>query len=402
MNRRQFLEASAGAALCPILVAGDHVKSGVLKDFTITRVTGFRHVCPRPKYIGKNAYLGDHGRETADDVLRIDTDQGLEGIGVGTVSQEDARKLIGHTLDKYWKPGVGVVSPLGRVDHALFDLVGKALKVPAWKLIGAQGPEWVPVYDGSFYFSDLMPEYKDRGVARLLDEIDASQQLGHRAFKLKVGRGHKWMEKEAGFRRDVEVVRAVRKRIGKDAKLMVDANNGFGLETTKRWLDAVGDDLFWIEEPFPEVVAQDLELKAFMRKKGWGTRIADGESAVVVGHFDTFIEHEAIDVLQPDIRAFGLTLQWDLARKMAARPGLRLAPHNWGSFLGFYMMLVLARGIPNFLTAEQDPSASDLFDTSDFRFKEGRVRVPDTPGCGLRLHEDVFQQKYAREAWIVR
>jgi L-alanine-DL-glutamate epimerase-like enolase superfamily enzyme len=401
MNRRHFLGLSTGLLVGAALPGDADVRAGALKDFRITRVTGFRHVCPRPKFIGKNAFLGDHGRETAEDVLRIATNQGVEGIGIGTATPELARKLIGHRLDEYWKPRLGVVSPLGRADHALFDLIGKALHVPAWKLIGGQGPEWVPVYDGSFYFSDLMPEYKDRGVARLLEEIEASLQAGHRAFKIKVGRGHKWMEEKAGFRRDVEVVQAIRRRIGKEATLMVDANNGFGLETTKRWLDAVGDDLFWIEEPFPEVVEQDLELKAFLRQKGWKTRIADGESAHEVRHFDPFLEPEAIDVLQPDIRHFGLTLQWELARKMASRPALKLAPHNWGSFLGLYMMLVLARGIPNFLLAEQDPSTSDLFDVSGFEFKDGKMRVPDTPGCGLRLREDVFREKYAKGAWVV-
>ena len=104
---------------------------------------------------------------------------------------------------------------------------------------------------------------------------------------------------------------------------------------------------------------------------------------------------------QPDIRALGLTLQWEMSRRLAAKPALKLAPHNWGSFLGFYMMLVLARGIPNFVAAEQDPSRSDLFDTSAFEFKEGKTRVPDVPGCGLRLREDIFKEKYQKSAWVV-
>jgi L-alanine-DL-glutamate epimerase-like enolase superfamily enzyme len=182
----------------------------------------------------------------------------------------------------------------------------------------------------------------------------------------------------------------------------VDANNGFrDLDGAKKWLDAVGDDLFWVEEPFPEEVKRDLELKEYLRKKGWKTRIADGESARDVGHFDDFIKSEALDVLQPDIRAFGLTKQWELSRKITTKPGIKLAPHNWGSFLGLYMQLVLARGIPNFLMAEQDTSTSDLFDTSAFEFKEGKVRVPDLPGCGLRLREDIFAKKYLKDAWVV-
>jgi L-alanine-DL-glutamate epimerase-like enolase superfamily enzyme len=152
---------------------------------------------------------------------------------------------------------------------------------------------------------------------------------------------------------------------------------------------------------FPEVVEQDLRLKDYLRKKGWKTRIADGESASEISHFDSFVQSEAIDVLQPDMRAFGMTLQWAMSRRIATKPGIQLAPHNWGSFLGLYMQLQLARGIPNFFAAEQDRSESDLFDTSAFHFKEGKMRVPDLPGAGLILREEVFNRKYRADAWTV-
>ena len=403
MNRRELLSAGAATVAGASLAPGQGtIKTDNLKTFKVTKVTGFRHVCPRPKLIGKNSRLDVHGKQTSDNVLRIATDQGIEGIGYGgATTPENARELLGHTLDDYWKAGAGVVSPLGRADHALYDLAGKALGVPAWKLLGGQGPAWVPVYDGSIYFNDLLPEFEDKGVARLLEEVEMGLNAGHRAFKIKVGRGAKWMEARAGFQRDVEVVQAIRKRVGKDVKLMVDANNGFDLDGTMRWLDAVGDDLFFVEEMFPEVVEQDLRLKEYLRKKGWKTLVADGESARDVGHFDPFIEHEALDVLQPDMRALGITLQWELSRRALARPSIKLAPHNWGSFLGLYLQLVLARGIPNFLIAEEDRSTSDLFDTSAFVMKDGRMSVPDTPGCGLVLREDVFQKTYREAAWVV-
>jgi D-galactarolactone cycloisomerase len=405
MNRRTFLLSTlALPAASATTGAAQQNQLDQLKNFRITRVTGFRHICPRPKLVGNNARLGVHGRQTQDAVLRIATNQGVEGVGSGSATPELARKLIGLTLNQVWQPGTGVVnSPLGRADHALFDLVGKALKTPAWRLIGAKGPEWVPIYDGSIYFNDLLPEFKEQGVKRLLTEVETSLKAGHKAFKIKVGRGFKWMEPKAGFQRDIDVVRAIRKLVGKDIRLMVDANNGFDLDTTLRWLDQVGDtNLYFIEEMFPEELDQDLKLKEYLRKRRWETLVADGESAREIKHFDPFIERSALDVLQPDIRAFGLTLQWELSRRLKERPAIKLAPHNWGSFLGLYMQVVLARGLPNFLTAEQDPSTSDLFDTSAFTFKDGRMRVPDLPGCGLTLREEVFKKSYAGQAWTVQ
>ena len=164
------------------------------------------------------------------------------------------------------------------------------------------------------------------------------------------------MEQEAGFRRDVEVVRAIRKLVGKDVKLMVDANNGFDLDGTMRWLDAVGDDLFFVEEMFPEVVEQDLKLKEYLKAKGWKTLVADGESAREVEHFDPYIKAGALDVLQPDIRAFGLTLQWELSRRAAAAGTRRSAgAAQLGLVPGpLHAWSCSARGIPNFLMAEED------------------------------------------------
>jgi D-galactarolactone cycloisomerase len=403
MDRRHFLRSVLSAPLAGAAAgAAPQKQLEQLQPFRITRVTGFRHIGRRPKLVGNNARLGVHGQETREDVLRIATNQGIEGIGIGATKPELARKLVGMTLDQIWRPGVGVVSPLGRADHALFDLVGKALKAPAWRLMGGAGPEWVPVYDGSIYFNDLLPEHKDLGVKRLLTEVESSLKAGHRAFKIKIGRGFKWLERKAGDLRDIEVVRAIRKLVGKEVHLMVDANNGYELDSTVRFLDQVGDtNLYFIEEMFEEQVDQDLKLKEHIRKRGWTTLVADGESAREVKHFEPFIERGALDVLQPDIRAFGLTLQWELSRRLKARPAIKLAPHNWGSHLGLHMQLVLARGIPNFLIAEEDISTSDLFDTSAFTFKDGRARVPDIPGCGLSLREEIFKKHYAAQAWVV-
>jgi D-galactarolactone cycloisomerase len=413
MNRRHFLGSSLALPLtAAATLAGDAKQRDQLKPFRITRVTGFRHEGPRPKLVGYNARLGIHGSTTRDSVLRIATNQGIEGIGSGNVTQETARKLLGMTLDQIWRPGEGVVSPLGRADHALYDLIGKALKLPSWRLLGGQGLEWVPIYDGSIYFNDLLPEHKERGVKQLLSEVEASLKRGHRAFKIKIGRGFKWMGRKEGDQRDLEVVRAIRKLVGKEVRLMVDANNGYDLEGTLRFLDQAGDtELTFIEEMFPEDVGQDLKLKEHIRKRGWRTLVADGESAQEVKHFEPFIERDALDVLQPDMRRFGLTLQWELSRRLDARRAARrepaasdikLAPHNWGSHLGLYMQLVLARGIPNFLMAEEDISSSDLFDTSAFVFKDGRMQVPSVPGCGINLRDEIFKKRYAGQAWVAQ
>ena len=88
--------------------------------------------------------------------------------------------------------------PLGSRTMVLWDLAGKILKRPVYQLLGGTGPGKVPVYDGSIYFSDLLPQYAAKWQDRFKEEIDMAMQAGHRAFKIKIGRGKKSMERESG------------------------------------------------------------------------------------------------------------------------------------------------------------------------------------------------------------
>ena len=65
-----------------------------------------------------------------------------------------------------------MTGPLGNGTMPLWDLAGKSLRTPAYKLLGGAGQEKVPVYDGSIYFADLLPQYADRWQDRFKEEID--------------------------------------------------------------------------------------------------------------------------------------------------------------------------------------------------------------------------------------
>jgi L-alanine-DL-glutamate epimerase-like enolase superfamily enzyme len=332
-------------------------------------------------------------------MLRIETDAGIEGIGPanGGFSEKSARRMLGTDPLRYYDSGTALSSPLGRRDTALWDLVGKLLEAPVWKLLGGMGPEWVPAYDGSFYFSDLDPAHAGRGISRILEEIDQSLAAGHRSFKLKVGRGFRWMEPEAGLRRDVEVVRAVRTHIGPELRLVVDANDGYNPAMARRFLEESDAGLLFMEELFPENVEEDLALREWLRARGSSTMIADGESIYHPRVYRPFIAARALDVLQSNIHAFGLEKMAALSRATVPA-GMSLAPNNFGSFLGFYLEVILGRGIPNLLLAEEDPSENEILDVEGFEFRDGHRRAPDVPGCGWRVRGGALETK-ARIIW---
>ena len=375
--------------------------TGVLEEIRVVGVQGFTHSTRRRKFIGKNARRDDHGSAASEPAVRIFTDSGFQGIGFGRTAPQEAQGLIGLPLSELWHPDAGVSSTLGRADHAVFDLVGKALDLPIWKLLGARGPAAVPVYDTTLYFHDLLPDHAARGIGRLLDELEQGLEQGFRQFKVKVGRGARWMEAREGMRRDIDVIQALARAAPPGTRFMADANNQFGLENTRRFLGEVGAHISFIEEPFPESLEDGIVLRTWIADNHFDVLLADGESEHDPEKLFDLADRGGLDVLQPDIRALGLTLQSRLAQAVSGHTRLKLAPHCWGSFLGTYKMLQLARGAPGILTCEIDHMTSDLFDDSLWTLRDGTIAVPDAPGTGLAIREDVFERCCLPGAWQI-
>ncbi|MGB7159083.1 MAG: enolase C-terminal domain-like protein [Tepidisphaeraceae bacterium] len=403
-SRRQFLRgiaSSAGAVMALATAAplrAADVRGG---DIRITRIVAFDLHARRNKVAGKNARLDVHGDSAVDPMVRIYTNaDGVEGIGVCRASKEKLAELLGRDPGEFLDAkNHRMRSPLGSQTMPLWDLVARMQDKPVCELLGAPPatePRKVPVYDGSIYFADLLPQYADAWEDRFKREIDMGLELGHRAFKIKIGRGAKWMAREDGDARDVAVVRLIRDHAGKDVLLGVDANNGYDLDGAKRFLDRAGDvNLAFTEEMFPEVVEQCLALKEFFRARKWDTLLADGETQGELDVFKPFIAAKAIDVLQADMNRFGvdgILTEADMGRPQ----GITVAPHNWGSLLGFYQQLQVGAAIDNFYRAERDPLSSDVLIADGFTIKDGYATLPPTSGFGLRLNE----ARFAAEAKI--
>jgi len=395
MRRRDFLAAAAGTMLLPCRLRGAAATEcrpseadRLPRDVNITRIVGFDLISRRSKVVGKNSRRGVHGDRARDRMVRIFTNAGLEGLGSCGVNGRVLAGLLGKNPFRHYDTSKQrITGPLGSQTMPLWDLAGKVLKKPAYQLFGGKGPKRVPVYDGSYCFQDLLPQHASRWKDRFKEEIDTGLKLGHQALKLKVGRGAKWMERAAGDARDIEVLQLVRKHLGRDGIIGTDANNGYDLAGTKRFLARAGElDMAFVEEMFPEQVDQCLELKRFIAAGGWKTLLADGETQGNLDAFKPFIRTGAIDVLQGDMRRFGF--EGILTEAAWARPqGVLVAPHNWGSLVGFYMQLHVGRAITNFYRAEHDPLSTDLLIADGYKIADGTCTVPDAPGFGLKLDE---------------
>jgi L-rhamnonate dehydratase len=276
----------------------------------------------RPRSAGHNARLGEHGRSVRVPTIRILTDERLAGFGFSNADDEQLRRLIGRDPEELVGPD-GRVTPDARdAEFPLLDLVGRIRGVPVHRLLGsdahqrpganggrASGPAplAVPCYDTSLYIDDLFLPTDDEAAALIAGEARQGCERGHRAFKLKVGRGARWMETEAGTRRDIAVIRAVRREIGSDARLMIDANNGYTLNLAKRVLAETADcALYWIEEPFHEDRVLCEALREWIDGEGMATLLADGEGDASP-RIEQMVRDGVIDVLQYDLLAHGFS-----------------------------------------------------------------------------------------------
>ena len=411
MNRRHFLLSLAASGVVRA-VPRDQVK---ITRITLASIEGRFH-----KFVAMNSQgARPAGHTYSNTLVRIATDQGVEGIGVmGYAAPNDAflgalKTLVGANPLELYELNAGhivgraashasLLTQYMHLDGPLFDLIGKLNAVPCWKLIGDAVREQVEVYDGTLYFSDIW--FKDRGVRAVLEEVEESLKKGYAAMKFKVGRGWRWMEKDAGMRRDLEVFRAARKLAGPKFKILADANNAYrdDFERARHFLSEARDlNLYWIEEIFPESVEQYSRLRERMEKAGMKTLIADGENLEDPSAFEPYLKPKRlIDALQMDIRRGGFLGNLEMAR-LGEPAGAISVPHNWASQIGGLMGLHLSKAVKSVTAAEDDRSTCDTIIADGYVFKSGSYTLPDTFGLGIRLSEAVYKEKYRSKEIVV-
>jgi D-galactarolactone cycloisomerase len=402
MQRRRFLFSMAGAAASGYIPA-----SGArIARITVAPIQGRFH-----KFVAMNSYdEAPKGHTYENWLVRVLTGEGAEGIGVMSGRptaefQSAARKLLGADPMSVYRMEDGRIT--GRatayddllrrychLDGPLFDLVGKLTGKPCWKLIGEAVRDRVEVYDGTLYFADVW--FRDQGARAVVEEAEEAVRKGYLGMKFKVGRGWKWLEKQAGLERDIEVLKAARKAVGPAPKILADANNGYRDDFEGGWrlLEATADvSLYWMEEIFPENTGDYRRLRERMERAGLKTLIADGESVGDPEAFRPYLAPERlIDVLQMDIRRGGFLANVEMAR-MGEAAGAISVPHNWASQVGLFMGLHLAKAVESVTAAEDDRSTCDLILAEGYEFRDGYYTVSDAPGLGIRIDETLYRQK---------
>jgi L-alanine-DL-glutamate epimerase-like enolase superfamily enzyme len=251
---------------------------------------------------------------------------------------------------------------LGAFDVALYDLKARRAGLSLAKLLGSWR-ESVACYNTSGGFLHTPLE-------RLLVNAAASRERGIGGIKLKVGQPDRAL--------DIRRVEAVRKHLGDDAPLMVDANQQWDRPTAQRMCRVFEDfNLVWIEEPLD---AYDHEGHAALAA-AFDTPIATGEMLTSAAEHVDLIRHRAADVLMPDApRVGGITPFLKIAAQ-AESAGLMLAPH-----FAMELHVHLAACFPSEPWVEHFDWLEPLFNER-LEIRDGRMLVPTRPGLGFSLSE---------------
>jgi L-alanine-DL-glutamate epimerase-like enolase superfamily enzyme len=378
-----------------------------LENPRIVRIEWGRLEGRRPRKAGCNARLGEHGIAVRPGVARITTEDGAVGFGACRATRDQAQAVLGTRLQEAFLPERGASDTWLPLEYPLWDLAGKRAGKPVYALAAAAAgrpeselprPFRAPCYDTSLYFDDLHLASEAEAAALIAAEAREGFDRGHRAFKIKVGRGARHLPLEEGTRRDIAVVRAVREAVGPEPPIMLDANNGYNLNLAKRVLDETGDcGVFWLEEAFHEDPVLYRDLRAWLDDRGLRTLIADGEGSAAPGLMD-WAREKIVDVIQYDIFGHGFT-RWLATGRQLDAWGARTAAHHYGGHYGNYASGHLAAAIRNFTFVEWDEATTPGLDASAYAVQDGQVTIPDAPGFGLALDEAVFARAVANEGY---
>lgn len=363
----------------------------------IVKVEWARLEGQRPRAAGCNARLGMHGLTTRTPIVRITTNDGATGFGACFADPATYSRLLDANTNSLFSSNHGVNDEWLPFEYPIWDLIGTLESLPVYALaarvVGQPPPLKLQAscYDTSLYIDDLHLSNDEAAVQLMVEEARAGMRRGHTAFKLKVGRGARHMPLEAGTRRDILVIKAVREAIGCRAQLMLDANNGYNLNLAKRVLEETAAcNIYWLEEAFHEDQVFYQDLSDWMRSNGMRILIADGEGEAST-HLLDWAAKRLINVVQYDIFGHGFT-RWLHTGKHLDSLNVLSAPHHYGGHYGNYVACHLAGAIQHFASVEWDESHTPGIDGSRYSIESGQVNVPDLPGFSVLLDEDVFQR----------
>jgi L-alanine-DL-glutamate epimerase-like enolase superfamily enzyme len=296
-----------------------------------------------------------------------------------------------------------VICAMGAIDMALWDIKGKALGLPIYKLLGGAHKEHIVPYASLQPNGKTVREYGDSLVAW----AKRAKAYGYQAAKMECTLNGPYNHTGLkGTDEDLtEIVSLCREAVGKDFKMMVDVQYLWydaksALRTIRKWEDL---DIYFLETPLQ---IDNLEGYATLSRDA-PMRIAAGEWQNTRFEFLDLLDKGLVDVAQPDIGRVGGFTEAVRVCQMAQDRGRLIVPHCWKTGIGIAASAHLAMATPNcpmieFLAAEMCDSALRVELVEDpLTIEDGVLKLLDKPGLGIELNMDAVEKYEVNSERIV-
>ncbi|MBN1945735.1 MAG: mandelate racemase/muconate lactonizing enzyme family protein [Bradymonadales bacterium] len=371
---------------------------------TVARIELFHVAIPLPETFYPAWIPGFPQRENRFTLIKVTTDDGVEGYSAGTAMGRE-RAGLGDLLGPYLlgedATDIGLVQQRLReisylgwrnywIEPAFWDIKGKLAGKPVCELLGAQ-PRTIRCYASTG---------EVKSAAERIEEVLKRHEEGFDTVKLRVH--------DADEAADIDQVTRTAAAVGDKVKLGVDANQGWrvtivsdsplwDLARAKRFADACADaGLAWIEEPLPMDAYDDLAaLSAYSR-----VAIAGGElHSAGLPELKMMIERRCYHIFQPDAMFAGGIAQVFEVIRLCREHGLKYTPHTWTNGIGLAvnLHLVAASGFADELELEYPLSPPgwtverrDAILEEPFVHQKGELTVPSRPGLGFTINQGVL------------
>lgn len=349
--------------------------------------------------------------------VKVETDEGITGIAdarilnrteavVGYLKEAVPRYVLGADpfnieqlvhrmyIEDYGRAGELVMTGIALMEIACWDIVGKALGQPVYRLLGGAVRDKIKAYANGWYTVERTPEEFHAAATVVMER-------GYRALKFDpFGAGFYEMDREEKIK-VIGLVEAVRDAVGPYTEILIEMHGRFNPVTAiefARELEPFKPS--WLEEPVPPENLAALKKTADAIAP-LGIPLATGERLHTSFEYRELFELQAADIIQTDITHFGGIMATKKLAAWANAYYVLIAPHNVGGPASTAASLHLGACTPNFKIQEYFNDFAEAFvkEAADGlpEVIDGYFALPDTPGLGLTLNEDVIAEHPQRE-----
>lgn len=335
--------------------------------------------------------------------VKVMTDSGLYGVGEATLEYREPtvvqaimeleRYLVGkdpHNIeafwhdtcrDAYWRGGVVLMSALAGVEMALWDIKGKDLGVPVYKLLGGKVRDSVKCYANGWFAGAKTPE-------EFAEKAKIAVENGFSGLKWDpFGKAYLNIDPKS-LNDALDCVAAVKDAVGDKVHLIIEGHGRFNVPTAVRIGNALEKfGILWFEEPIPP---DDKKGIAWVRSK-IATPVSGGERLYSRFEYADYLRMECADFWQPDVSHAGGIMEVRKIASMAESHYIPVCPHNPSGPVANAATLQLAACTPNFYLLEtmssDIPWRADV-STERVKFENSEMFIPDLPGLGIDINEE--------------